>query len=92
MVIDLERVTTIDAGGLGILVGAHVEFAKAGGELRLAHVRPKVLRLIRVGGLDTVFDIFSDQLAAIANFRLPDVRLDIGPPGDRYPVRDSSLL
>jgi len=52
LVADLDRVTFIDAAGLGALAGAARRAAEAGTSLRVVCARPRIRRLIRVAGLD----------------------------------------
>jgi anti-sigma B factor antagonist len=52
LVADLDRVTFIDAAGLGALAGAARRAAAAGTSLRVVCGRPRIRRLLRVAGLD----------------------------------------
>ena len=52
LVADLDRVTFIDAAGLGALAGAARRAAAAGTSLRVVCARPRIRRLLRVAGLD----------------------------------------
>jgi len=52
LVADLDRVTFIDATGLGALAGAARRAAAAGTSLRVVCARPRIRRLFRVAGLD----------------------------------------
>jgi len=52
LVVDLDRVTFIDATGLGALAGAARRAAAAGTSLRVVCARPRIRRLFRVAGLD----------------------------------------
>ena len=49
---DLDRVSFIDAAGLGALAGAARRAAAAGTSLRVVCARPRIRRLFRVAGLD----------------------------------------
>jgi len=52
LVADLDRVTFIDAAGLGALAGAARRAAAAGTSLRVVCARPRIRRLFCVVGLD----------------------------------------
>jgi anti-sigma B factor antagonist len=52
LVADLDRVTFIDAAGLGALAGAARRAAAAGTSLRVVCARPRIRWLFRVAGLD----------------------------------------
>ena len=52
LVADLDRVTFIDAAGLGALAGAARRAAAAGTSLRVVCSRPRIRRLFSVAGLD----------------------------------------
>src|SRR5208283_2393117 len=54
---NLAEVSYIDSSGLGALVGAFTSVRKAGGELKLLKLSPKVDDLMEVTRLYTVFDI-----------------------------------
>jgi anti-anti-sigma factor len=51
-VIDLDRVTLIDATGLDTLVAAANRIEAHGGSLHVVCARPKILNLFRLAGLD----------------------------------------
>ena len=52
VVVDLDRVSFIDAAGLGALVGAASQAAAHGGTLRVVCARPRIQRLFRLTDLD----------------------------------------
>jgi anti-sigma B factor antagonist len=55
LVVDLRDITFVDAAGLGLLVGVHNERRRHGSGLVLRNASPRVLRLLRLTGLDAVF-------------------------------------
>lgn len=57
LVVDLSRLTYADSAGLSMLVAAYKRAASQGGSVRLRSPRPTLRRLLRVSGLDTIFDI-----------------------------------
>jgi anti-sigma B factor antagonist len=54
--VDLSRVTFIDSTGLGMLVGLLKEAREMDGEVRLLNAGREVQRILRVTGLETLFD------------------------------------
>ena len=68
LVIDLSGVDKIDSAGLGTLLYARAELRRAGGGLALANLRPAHMHLLLVARLETVFNIFGNDLDAINSF------------------------
>ena len=69
VVIDLSGVAYIDSTRLGELLAARITIARAGGRLHLAGVPPRVLELLRLSGLDRVFDRFETVELASASLQ-----------------------
>jgi anti-sigma B factor antagonist len=59
IVVDLARVEFLDSTGLGVLVGAHRRLRATGGSLRLVCPHERLLKIFRITGLDSVFEIHS---------------------------------
>ena len=59
VVVDLSRVDFLDSTGLGVLVGVHRRLRAGGGSLGLVCAHERLLKIFRITGLDTVFDIHS---------------------------------
>lgn len=68
VVINLAEVGYIDSSGMGELVSALSAARSAGGQLKLAGVQAKVLRIFEVSNLEQVFEIHPDEAAALASF------------------------
>ncbi len=66
IVVDLVKVDFLDSTGLGVLVGAHRRLKAGGGSLRLVCPHERLLKIFRITGLDTVFDIHPSVEDAIA--------------------------
>ena len=60
VVVDMRELSFVDSTGLGVLVGALKRQRVAGGTLRLAGLTDGVLKVFRITGLDTVFDVVPD--------------------------------
>ena len=57
LVIDLTRATFMDSSSLGVLIGAHRCLTRRQGRLVIACDQPAILKVMRVTGLDGVFEI-----------------------------------
>ncbi|MFP3988909.1 STAS domain-containing protein [Streptomyces sp. E11-3] len=55
LIVDLTRVSFMDAGGLRLLVRVRDHVACRGGELRVVRGAPRVMRLFRITGLEYTF-------------------------------------
>ena len=75
IVANLERVQYVDSAGLGELVGAYVTVRNQGGDVKLAGVNAKILGLMQVTKLHTVFDVRPDEAAAVSAFGNASARL-----------------
>lgn len=72
LIIDLSDVPFIDSSGLSVLISAQRVVRLAEGRLRLVTAAAATLRLLRITGLDTAFDVRPD---------LPSARADaVGEP------------
>jgi anti-anti-sigma factor len=54
LTMNLAGVDYADSGGLGLLIHTHGLLKSRQGTLRLSHVRPRVMELLRLTGLDAV--------------------------------------
>src|SRR6202171_556644 len=66
LVVNLEDVPSIDAGGLGALVAAYGVVRRNGGTLRLAHVAKRVHELLVVCRLVSIFETFDSVEDAVS--------------------------
>ena len=69
VVLDMTDVTRMDSAGIGMLVGKYMTVKNRGGMLRLLHLTDRTSRLLHVTRLETVFEIFDDETAAVRAFR-----------------------
>jgi anti-sigma B factor antagonist len=69
LVLHLAGVTYIDSSGVGQLVGALSAARKAGGELRLADLTPKVKDLMMMTNLNKLFDLDQDETTAVRSLK-----------------------
>jgi anti-sigma B factor antagonist len=59
--IDLGGVTYFDSSGVQALVDARIIDSDNSGQSRIVGVRPNVMRIMRLVGLDQLFDIMGDN-------------------------------
>jgi len=73
VLLDLSRVSTIDASGLGLMLAMREETQSRGMRFKLMNVTNLVSRVLAVTKLDSVFEITpaGEQLPALAHARAP---------------------
>jgi anti-anti-sigma factor len=69
--LDLGRVTTIDAAGLGVMLDLREHIQSRGIEFRLRNVTRLVRQVLEITRLDSVFKISAETTVAANSFRLP---------------------
>lgn len=68
LVLDMKGVTRMDSAGIGMLVGKFMTVKNRGGTLRLLHLTDRTNHLLHVTRLETVFEIFDAEDAAVQSF------------------------
>ena len=68
ILINLAKVTSIDSSGLGSLIAGYASVEKNGGTLKLCNLSTRVIELMTITKLFTVFDIFDTEAEAVASF------------------------
>ena len=68
VILNLAEVDYIDSTGLGALVMGYTTVRKAGGTLKLLNLSRRNIELIVFTKLETVFEIFDDELDAVNSF------------------------
>ena len=71
VVLNLQDATYIDSTWLGAIVQGFTKLSQAGGQLKLVHVPTKLMQLLVMTKLSTVFDIFTSEDDAVNSF-FPD--------------------
>ena len=69
VVLDLAGVRYIDSTRLGELIAAHITVTRQGGKLKLVATPDRVCELLRMAGLDTVFERFATTEDAAKSLR-----------------------
>jgi anti-sigma B factor antagonist len=68
IIINLDKVTTIDSSGLGELIRSKVTATSHQAEVKLLHVNIKARKLLTMAQLVGVFEMFDDEDMAVASF------------------------
>lgn len=69
ILLSLYDVDYIDSSGIGELVSAYTTVKNANGELKLLHLTKRVHDILQITRLFTVFDVQSEEGAAIRSFK-----------------------
>ena len=68
ILLNLGDVTYIDSSGIGELVHSYTTVQKQGGQLKLLNLQKKVHDLLQITKLYTVFEVHTDEAAAMKSF------------------------
>ncbi|HEV3480744.1 MAG TPA: STAS domain-containing protein [Candidatus Acidoferrales bacterium] len=67
-ILNLERVEYIDSYGVGELVRSYSVIRQMAGEMKLACVNERVSEVLRISRLNTIFEIYAEEGAALQAF------------------------
>jgi anti-sigma B factor antagonist len=67
--LNLAGVEYVDSDGMGELVRCYTTVRQTGGEMKLAQVNKRVADLLQITRLNTLFEIYSEEQAALRAFR-----------------------
>jgi anti-anti-sigma factor len=67
VLLDLEPITRLDSGGVGLLVAMFRHVTRRGGQLKLLRPSPTARRVLGIAHMTLVFDIFDDEAEALLN-------------------------
>ena len=68
ILLNLGDVSYIDSSGIGELVSSFTSVSNQGGQLKLLNLQKKVHDLLQITKLYTVFEVHTDEAAAIRSF------------------------
>ena len=68
IVLNLGEVSYIDSSGLGQLIGSYASVRERGGPMKLVNLQKKVVDLMQITKLLTVFETYNTEAAALASF------------------------
>lgn len=66
VILDLHGVTAIDSGGMGELVALHMWAQGCGSTLKLSGLNSRLLYLLELTNLTSIFEIFATEEAALS--------------------------
>jgi anti-sigma B factor antagonist len=69
IVLNLRDLTFLDSGGMGTLIELFTSAQKNGGRLKLSRLSNHIRDALTITKLMVVFEVFPDELAAVASFR-----------------------
>jgi len=69
ILLNLAEISYIDSGGLGTLVGLRTSAVMAGASLRLANLTKRVVDVMQITKLMTVFEVYNSETEALQAFR-----------------------
>jgi anti-anti-sigma factor len=67
-ILNLARVEFIDSFGIGELVRSYSVVRQAGGAMKVVAVNSKVMQVLTISRLDTIFDIYPDENAELDRY------------------------
>ena len=68
ILLNLGDVSYIDSSGIGELVSSFTSVSNQGGQLKLLNLQKKVHDLLQITKLYTVFEVHTDEVAALKSF------------------------
>lgn len=68
VVLNLAAVTSVDSSGLGEIIAAYSSLRRSSGDLKLLNVSDRVLDLMTITKLYTVFEIHTTEAEAVGSF------------------------
>lgn len=68
ILLNLADVSYVDSTGIGELVSAFTTTKKRGGQIKLLNLTKKIRDLLLITKLYTIFDVHSDEQAAVKSF------------------------
>ena len=68
ILLDFKQVTRIDSTGLGMLVAKYLSARRRGGTIKLIHLTRRSDHVMYITRLDTIFEIFDNEAAALSSF------------------------
>ena len=68
IILNLGDVSYIDSSGLGQLIGSYATVTDRGGKMKLVNLQKKVVDLMQITKLLTVFETYTSEADALASF------------------------
>lgn len=68
LIINLSETQHLNSTALGVLISAHSNYARRGGQMKLAAVDKRIENIFVITKLSLVFDVYPSEEQAIASF------------------------
>lgn len=68
LLIDLAEVQHLNSTALGVLISAHSNYVRRGGQMKLCSVDKRIENIFVITKLSLVFDVYGGEEQAIASF------------------------
>jgi len=68
LIVNLARVKYMDSRGLGELISCYTALRRLNGHVKLLHLNNRLQYLLAITNLDSVFETFDSELAAVSSF------------------------
>jgi anti-sigma B factor antagonist len=65
LLFNMSGVSYVDSAGLGVFVKCHNAAAESDGHIKLVNVSSRIRDLLRITKLQTLFEVFDDESAAV---------------------------
>jgi anti-sigma B factor antagonist len=78
VILNLKEIDYLDSSGMGEIVRSHMTIRKQGGQLNLANLSKMVSELLQATGMNKVFDIRTDEEAALSSFGPAEIGASAG--------------
>ena len=80
LLVNLERVKYMDSSGLGELISCYTALQQLNGQIKLLHLNNHLQYLLAITKLDSVFETFDSEPAAISSFAAPSESIENAAP------------
>lgn len=66
---DMEQVGFMDSSGIGVLIGRYKLIANNSGKAGMINVKPQIMRLCEICGLQKIIQVYPNKKQAIASIK-----------------------
>jgi anti-sigma B factor antagonist len=68
VLLNLENVSSIDSFGVGEILASYISIQNIGGKIKLIRISRRLCIVLKVVGLDRVFEVFDSETSALQSF------------------------
>jgi anti-sigma B factor antagonist len=80
LIVNLARVKYMDSSGLGELISCYTALQRLNGHVKLLHLNNRLQYLLAITKLDSVFESFDSEPAAVSSFVQSTERIEDAAP------------